>query len=68
MRSGLQGTHDVRRTGRSDSIGQILADVAIGPSVLGWMAPYHFLTALAELGVMFLLFRVGLEMKNFGLD
>ena len=44
-------------------VGQILAGVMIGPSVLGWMAPNDFLTALAELGVMFLLFRVGLEVK-----
>lgn len=44
-------------------VGQILAGVLIGPSVLGWMAPNHFLTALAELGVMFLLFHVGLEVK-----
>jgi Kef-type K+ transport system membrane component KefB len=44
-------------------VGQILAGVLIGPSVLGWMAPNEFLTALAELGVMFLLFRVGLEVK-----
>ena len=44
-------------------VGQILAGVLIGPGVLGWMAPNDFLTALAELGVMFLLFRVGLEVK-----
>ncbi len=44
-------------------VGQILAGVVIGPSVLGWMAPNEFLTALAELGVMFLLFRVGLEVR-----
>ncbi|HEY5476271.1 MAG TPA: cation:proton antiporter [Tepidiformaceae bacterium] len=44
-------------------VGQILAGVVIGPSVLGWMAPNDFLTALAELGVMFLLFRVGMEVK-----
>lgn len=45
-------------------VGQILAGVLIGPSVLGWMAPTDFLAALAELGVMFLLFRVGLEVKS----
>ena len=44
-------------------VGQILAGVLIGPSVLGWMAPNEVLQALAELGVMFLLFRVGLEVK-----
>jgi Kef-type K+ transport system membrane component KefB len=44
-------------------VGQILAGVLIGPSALGWMAPNEFLQALAELGVMFLLFRVGLDVK-----
>jgi Kef-type K+ transport system membrane component KefB len=45
-------------------VGQILAGVVVGPSVLGWMAPNEFLTALADLGVMFLLFQVGLELKS----
>jgi Kef-type K+ transport system membrane component KefB len=44
-------------------VGEILAGVIIGPPVLGWIAPNVVLTALAELGVMFLLFRVGLEVK-----
>ncbi|MGB9605603.1 MAG: cation:proton antiporter, partial [Bryobacteraceae bacterium] len=44
-------------------VGEILAGVIIGPGVLGWMAPNDFLRALADLGVMFLLFRVGLEVK-----
>ncbi len=44
-------------------VGEILAGIVIGPSVLGWIAPGEFLDALAELGVMFLLFRVGLEVK-----
>ena len=45
-------------------VGQILAGILIGPSVLGWMTPTVFLSRLAELGVMFLLFRVGLEVKS----
>jgi len=44
-------------------VGEILAGMIIGPSVLGWMSPTELLTALADLGVMFLLFRVGLEVK-----
>jgi Kef-type K+ transport system membrane component KefB len=44
-------------------VGQILAGVVIGPSVLNWLQPTDFLAALAELGVLFLLFRVGLEVK-----
>jgi Kef-type K+ transport system membrane component KefB len=44
-------------------IGEILAGILIGPSVLNWIQPSDFLSALAQLGVMFLLFRVGLEVK-----
>lgn len=44
-------------------VGQILAGVLVGPSVLGWLQPNDFLAKLAELGVMFLLFRVGLEVR-----
>jgi len=52
------------RFGQPGIVGEILAGVLIGPSVLGWMAPNQILTVLAELGVMFLLFRVGLEVKS----
>ncbi len=44
-------------------VGEILAGVLIGPSVLGWISPNETLHVLAELGVMFLLFQVGLEVK-----
>ncbi|MFN2514456.1 MAG: cation:proton antiporter, partial [Pyrinomonadaceae bacterium] len=43
--------------------GEILAGVIIGPSVLGLVAPSEFITMLAEIGVIFLLFSVGLETK-----
>jgi len=42
-------------------VGEILAGVLIGPSVLGWIAPNDLLRTLSELGVIFLLFRVGLD-------
>src|SRR5437660_11604516 len=45
-------------------VGEILAGILIGPSVLGWIAPDEFLSALANLGAMFLLFRVGLHVKS----
>lgn len=44
-------------------VGEILAGILIGPSVLNWVQPNELLTLLAELGVLFLLFRVGLEVK-----
>jgi Kef-type K+ transport system membrane component KefB len=45
-------------------VGEIIAGAIVGPSVLGWIQPNEILTALSELGVMFLLFRVGLEVKS----
>lgn len=52
------------RLGQPGIVGEILAGVLIGPSVLGWLAPSELLSALADLGAMFLLFRVGLEVKS----
>ena len=52
------------RLGQPGIVGEIVAGVVIGPSVLGWIAPNDLLTALANLGAMFLLFRVGLEVKS----
>lgn len=45
-------------------VGEILAGILIGPAVLNLIRPDELLTALADLGVMFLLFRVGLEVKS----
>ena len=44
-------------------VGEIIAGIVIGPSVLGLIGPNEFLTALGDLGAMFLLFRVGLEVR-----
>jgi len=52
------------RIGQPGLVGEILAGVIIGPSVLGWIAPNEILGALANLGAMFLLFEVGLEVKS----
>jgi len=45
-------------------VGEILAGVLLGPGVLNLLQPTDFLNALAELGAMFLLFRVGLEVRS----
>jgi Kef-type K+ transport system membrane component KefB len=50
--------------GQPGIVGEILAGVIIGPSVLALVQPNDLLTSLGELGVMFLLFRVGLEVKS----
>src|SRR5262245_42528751 len=44
-------------------VGEILAGVIIGPSVLGLAASNDITATLAEMGVIFLLFSVGLETK-----
>jgi Kef-type K+ transport system membrane component KefB len=44
-------------------VGEILAGVIIGPSVLALVAPTEITTTLAEIGVIFLLFTVGLETR-----
>ena len=43
--------------------GEILAGVIIGPSALGWVEPGELTGALSEIGVIFLLFLVGMETK-----
>jgi Kef-type K+ transport system membrane component KefB len=52
------------RFGQPGIVGEILAGMLIGPSLLGWLSPNDFLDALSNLGTMFLLFRVGLEVKS----
>lgn len=42
-------------------VGEIAAGCAVGPSLLGWIAPNEALDVLAEIGVVLLLFSVGLE-------
>jgi len=52
-----------KRLGQPAIVGEILAGVLIGPSVLGWVAPDEVFQVFAELGVVFLLFWVGLETR-----
>ena len=42
-------------------VGEILAGVIIGPSLLGWVEPNLTTETLAEIGVILLMFAVGLE-------
>lgn len=52
-----------KRIGQPAIIGEILAGLLIGPSVLGIVEPGETIEVFAELGVVFLLFWVGLETK-----
>ena len=42
-------------------LGEILAGVLLGPSLLGWVHPSGTVDAIAGIGAIFLLFTVGLE-------
>jgi Kef-type K+ transport system membrane component KefB len=51
----------MERIGQTAVLGELLAGVIIGPGVLGLVRETEILHALAELGVLILLFEVGLE-------
>lgn len=42
-------------------VGMIIAGLLIGPSVLGWVRQTEFLSEMAEIGVILLMFSAGLE-------
>jgi Kef-type K+ transport system membrane component KefB len=46
-----------------DVVGQIVIGCVVGPSVLGWVTPSEPLEVLSEIGVVLLLFSVGLETR-----
>jgi len=52
-----------RRLRQPTIVGEILAGVLVGPAVLGLVQPGEVLEVFAELGVVFLLFWVGLETR-----
>lgn len=51
----------VERLGQPAVLGELLAGVLLGPSVLGWVPLSDGMLLLAEIGVILLLFEVGLE-------
>lgn len=42
-------------------VGEIIAGLIIGPSILGWVDQTNFLVQMAEIGVILLMFSAGLE-------
>lgn len=55
------------RLGQSAVLGELLAGVLVGSSVLGWVEQTETLKLLGEIGVMLLLFEVGLasDLQSF---
>jgi Kef-type K+ transport system membrane component KefB len=42
-------------------IGEMAAGILLGPSLLGWVEPHSIIKLLAEIGIILLLFEVGLQ-------
>ena len=49
------------RLGAPPVIGELMAGILLGPSLLGWIEPGATIMLLAEIGIILLLFEVGLE-------
>ena len=49
------------RFGVPGVIGELLAGLLVGPSVLGWVTPDATMKLLAEIGIILLLFEVGMD-------
>ena len=49
------------RMGAPSVIGELFAGIVIGPSLFGWVDPVEAIKLLAEIGIILLLFKVGLE-------
>lgn len=49
------------RLGAPSVIGELLAGVVLGPSLLGWLQVDEVIRLLAEVGIILLLFEVGLD-------
>ncbi len=49
------------RVGSLSVMGELAAGVVLGPSLLGWIEPFDAIRMLAEIGIILLLFEVGLE-------
>ena len=58
--SELAGRHGIPSV-----IGELLAGVLLGPSLLGWISPDATMKLLAEIGIILLLFEVGMDTDLF---
>lgn len=50
-----------RRLKAPQVVGEIIAGLVIGPCLLGWVAQSDFISQMAEIGVIILMFSAGLE-------
>src|ERR1700691_1752069 len=70
--AGRVGGAAARRCGQSTAVGEIIVGILLGPSLFGWLAPRTFdvvfhsappepLQILSGLGLILLLFQIGME-------
>ena len=57
------GDEIFKRLGQPTLIGEILAGIIVGPALLGWYEVNEATGLFAEIGVVLLLFRVGIETR-----
>ncbi len=57
------GDEIFKRLGQPTLIGEILAGIVVGPALLGWYEVNEATGLFAEIGVVLLLFRVGIETR-----
>lgn len=50
-----------KRLNQPEVLGELIAGILIGPSLLGWVQADHYIEFLAEIGVIVLIFEVGLD-------
>lgn len=50
-----------KRLNQPEVLGELIAGIIIGPSLLGWVQADQYIGFLAEIGVIILIFEVGLE-------
>ncbi len=61
--TALAGYQIAVRISQPAVVGIMLAGIAIGPSVLGWITYTNFIKSIAHLGAIILLFVIGLEFE-----
>ena len=60
------GEEIARRLGQPSVVGELLGGVVVGPYALGWAQLTEPAAVFSELGVVILLFAVGLEVRKIG--
>lgn len=58
------GEELMRRFGQPGVVGELLGGFVVGPYCLGWVQPSEAALVMSELGVVVLLFTVGLEVRT----